>query len=121
VRGARLRGSGVPAGRAVGRRFLTTGCARSVPRAGRTWRFWHRVLILLAYLAIWSSTPERLVPKLSPAPHAGRTSRGTRRWLRTFLPAILVLVWLGLAAVGGPLFGRVEEVSSNDATAFLPT
>ncbi|NKX93279.1 MMPL family transporter [Sanguibacter hominis ATCC BAA-789] len=61
------------------------------------------------------------MPKSSPALHAGRTSRGNRRWLRTFLPAVLVLVWLGLAAVGGPLFGRVEEVSSNDATAFLPT
>ena len=24
------------------------------------------------------------------------------------------------AAVGGPYFGRVEEVSSNDATAYLP-
>ena len=79
------------------------------------------MLILLAYLAIWFDTRERNVPKSSPATRATRTTRGTRRWLRTFLPAVLVLVWLGLAAVGGPLFGRVDEVSSNDATAYLPT
>src|SRR5690606_12886743 len=28
--------------------------------------------------------------------------------------------WLVAAAVGGPYFGRVEEVSSNDPTAYLP-
>ncbi len=28
--------------------------------------------------------------------------------------------WLGLAGVGGPYFGRVDEVSSNDPTAYLP-
>jgi RND superfamily putative drug exporter len=36
------------------------------------------------------------------------------------IPAALILVWLGAAAVGGPYFGRVEEVSSNDQTSYLP-
>ncbi|WP_454856453.1 MMPL family transporter [Promicromonospora soli] len=36
------------------------------------------------------------------------------------LPAVLILVWLMGAAIGGPYFGRVDEVSSNDRTAYLP-
>ncbi|KAB1644865.1 MMPL family transporter [Gulosibacter chungangensis] len=43
-----------------------------------------------------------------------------RRWLRVLLPAVLILVWLVGAAIGGPLFGRVAEVSSNDQTTYLP-
>jgi len=43
------------------------------------------------------------------------------RWLRVTLPAVLILVWLGAAAIGGPYFGRVDEVSSNDRTAYLPS
>ncbi|TLM83211.1 MMPL family transporter [Pseudarthrobacter sp. NamE5] len=41
-------------------------------------------------------------------------------WLRWLLPVILVLAWLALAGVGGPTFGRLEEVSSNDQASFLP-
>jgi len=50
-------------------------------------------------------------------------SAGTRvpRWLRVTLPAVLILVWLVGAAIGGPYFGRVDEVSSNDRTAYLPS
>ena len=47
--------------------------------------------------------------------------RSPRRWLRVLLPAVLVLVWLAGAGLGGPLFGKVEEVSSNDPAAYLPT
>ncbi|QGU04206.1 MMPL family transporter [Corynebacterium comes] len=42
------------------------------------------------------------------------------RWLRVLLPAVLILVWLAGAAVGGPYFGRVNEVSTNDQTLYLP-
>lgn len=52
-----------------------------------------------------------------------RTKAGKERapfWLRWLVPAILVLTWLGLAGVGGPTFGRLEEVSSNDQASFLP-
>lgn len=45
---------------------------------------------------------------------------GGPRWLRIVLPALIIAAWLAAAAVGGPYFGRVEEVSSNDATAYLP-
>ena len=41
-------------------------------------------------------------------------------WLRVFLPVALILVWLVGASLGGPLFGKVDEVSSNDQTTYLP-
>ncbi|WP_291763725.1 MMPL family transporter [Cellulomonas sp. 73-145] len=45
---------------------------------------------------------------------------GTRT-LRIVLPAVLVLVWLAVGGIGGPYFGRIAEVSSNEPTAYLPT
>ena len=46
----------------------------------------------------------------------------TRRNPRALLAAIaMILVWLAVGGLGGPLFGRISEVSSNDATTFLPT
>ncbi len=46
--------------------------------------------------------------------------RRVPRWLRVLLPALLILVWLTGTAVGGPYFGKVSEVSSNDQTTYLP-
>ncbi len=42
------------------------------------------------------------------------------KWLRIILPLALILTWFGVSAVGGPYFGRIEEVSEVDLTAFLP-
>lgn len=42
------------------------------------------------------------------------------RSLRILLPALFILVWLTGAAIGGPYFGKVTEVSSNDQTLYLP-
>ncbi|GAA2240315.1 efflux RND transporter permease subunit [Rarobacter faecitabidus] len=44
-----------------------------------------------------------------------------KRWLRTMIPALIVVAWLTAAGIGGPLFGKVSEVSSNDSTAYLPS
>src|SRR5690625_3270348 len=44
-----------------------------------------------------------------------------KNWLRIFIPATLILIWLALAAIGGPYFGRVSEVSSNEQANYLPT
>ena len=41
-------------------------------------------------------------------------------WVRVFLPVALILTWLVGASLGGPLFGKVDEVSSNDQTTYLP-
>ncbi|WP_082353494.1 MMPL family transporter [Corynebacterium deserti] len=40
--------------------------------------------------------------------------------MRIFLPALLILVWLVGAGIGGPYFGKVSEVSSNSQTTYLP-
>lgn len=32
----------------------------------------------------------------------------------------LVLVWLAMGSIGGPYFGKVDEVSTNDRSSFLP-
>ena len=42
------------------------------------------------------------------------------RWLRVLLPAVLIILWLAGAGIGGPYFGKVSEVSSNDPTSYLP-
>jgi len=42
------------------------------------------------------------------------------RTLRTFWSATVILVWLVVAGVGGPYFGKIGEVSSNDQTSYLP-
>jgi RND superfamily putative drug exporter len=44
----------------------------------------------------------------------------TTRWLRIGLPIVLILVWLALASFGGPTFGKLSSVTSNDQASFLP-
>lgn len=57
----------------------------------------------------------------APAPTPPSRERTRRHsWLRVFLPVALILVWLAGASFGGPLFGKVDEVSSNDQTTYLP-
>ncbi|WP_136051532.1 MMPL family transporter [Microbacterium sp. K36] len=57
----------------------------------------------------------------APAPTPPTRARTRRHsWLRVFLPVALILVWLAGASLGGPLFGKVDEVSSNDQTTYLP-
>lgn len=47
--------------------------------------------------------------------------RGNRsRWIRVALPALLIVTWVVGASIGGPYFGKVDEVSSNDQTSYLP-
>ena len=49
-----------------------------------------------------------------------RDRRSTNRWVRIGIPIVLVLVWLVGGAIGGPYFGKVGEVSTNDQSTFLP-
>ena len=32
----------------------------------------------------------------------------------------IIVAWLAVAGIGGPYFGRIDEVSSNDLATFLP-
>lgn len=41
-------------------------------------------------------------------------------WLRVLIPTVLIAVWFGISGVGGPYFGKIEEVSSTELTSFLP-
>ncbi|WP_449282989.1 MMPL family transporter [Leucobacter sp.] len=53
---------------------------------------------------------------------AERSRIGPRppRAVRVLLPALLILIWFVGAGIGGPYFGKVSEVSSNDQTTYLP-
>ena len=42
------------------------------------------------------------------------------RWLRIGIPSLLVLIWLVGGSMGGPTFGRIDEVATNDQSSFLP-
>lgn len=43
------------------------------------------------------------------------------RWLRALLPSAIITIWVVLAAIGGPYFGKIADESSTDLTTFLPT
>ncbi|MFT4211265.1 MAG: MMPL family transporter [Microbacterium sp.] len=45
----------------------------------------------------------------------------TSRWLRIGIPALLVLIWLVGGSIGGPYFGKVDEVATNDQSSYLPS
>ena len=49
-----------------------------------------------------------------------RQRRGKAWWARVLLPALIIVAWVAAAGLGGPLFGRIDEVSSNDQSAYLP-
>ena len=51
-------------------------------------------------------------------PH--HASAGPTRWLRIGIPVLLVLLWFVGGSIGGPFFGKVDEVSTNDRSSFLP-
>ena len=41
-------------------------------------------------------------------------------WLRMLISAVLILGWFAAAGIGGPTFGKLSTVVSNDQTSFLP-
>ncbi len=40
--------------------------------------------------------------------------------LLIIIPIVLVLIWLAIGGVGGPIFGKISDVSSNNQVNFLP-
>lgn len=50
----------------------------------------------------------------------GASKSSTAKWIRILIPALIILFWFAGAGVGGPYFGKVGEVSSNDQTTYLP-
>ena len=51
--------------------------------------------------------------------HRSAPAGSTRRPVR-WVALVAVLVWFGIAAIGGPLVGRLSEVQQNDSSGFLP-
>ncbi|QIG39970.1 MMPL family transporter [Microbacterium sp. 4R-513] len=49
-----------------------------------------------------------------------RSSHQPTRWLRIGIPVVLILVWVVGGSIGGPYFGKVDEVSTNDQSSYLP-
>lgn len=60
-------------------------------------------------------------PREQGADESSRAGSGPARWIRILLPALLIVGWLVAGSVGGPYFGKVDEVSSNDQTTYLPS
>lgn len=42
------------------------------------------------------------------------------KWLRILVPSVLIVIWVALAGIGGPYFGKISQVASNDQATFLP-
>ncbi|HUC78722.1 MAG TPA: MMPL family transporter [Candidatus Saccharimonadales bacterium] len=40
--------------------------------------------------------------------------------LRILLPIVLIILWLGVSSIGGPKFAKINNVTTNDQTSFLP-
>ncbi|MGC5223820.1 MMPL family transporter [Micromonospora sp. DT81.3] len=59
-----------------------------------------------------SQTTRRSLRQAAPRPIS--------RWVRIGIPVLLILVWLVGGSIGGPYFGKVDEVSTNDQSSFLP-
>ncbi|MCS0499565.1 MMPL family transporter [Protaetiibacter mangrovi] len=55
----------------------------------------------------------------APSAGAPRPS-AVGRVLRVVIPALLIVAWVAAGGVGGPYFGKIGEVSSNDQTSYLP-
>lgn len=44
-----------------------------------------------------------------------------KKWFRIVTPLVLIVIWFGFAALGGPTFGKISEVTTNDQASFLPS
>ncbi|WP_082509510.1 MMPL family transporter [Microbacterium sp. Leaf179] len=69
-------------------------------------------------------TPSRRRASGDPASSRGdrrrRSAPTVSRWLRIGIPSLLVLLWVVGGSIGGPFFGKVDQVATNDQSSFLP-
>lgn len=67
-------------------------------------------------------TPDRHLPdgRIPSSSTTGGSRHTVPRWLRIIIPAALILVWFVAFSMGGSYFGKISEVSSNDAAQHLP-
>lgn len=43
------------------------------------------------------------------------------KWFRVLVPLVLIVVWFAIAGIGGPTFGKISSVTTNNQAAFLPS
>ena len=48
-------------------------------------------------------------------------SKTSRRWVRPLVGLLITVVWIAVAGIGGPYFGRISEVAVNDQASYLPS
>ena len=63
--------------------------------------------------------PESEIPVDSAQPTKQRGPIPARRSLIALF-AVLLVAWVAIAGVGGPYFGKISEVATNDRSSFLP-
>ncbi|SDR79848.1 putative drug exporter of the RND superfamily [Brevibacterium siliguriense] len=59
---------------------------------------------------------QRSVGKATPG--VGDPVRGRKPLIALF--AVLLVAWVGISGIGGPYFGKISEVATNDRSSFLP-
>ncbi|WAL39866.1 MMPL family transporter [Brevibacterium sp. BRM-1] len=65
------------------------------------------------------TAPRSTAPAQDPAARTAPPTRRARGLIWT-LTAVFILGWLAVSGVGGPYFGKIGEVSTNDQSSFLP-
>ncbi len=48
-------------------------------------------------------------------------SQATRRWARPLIGILVIVVWVAVVGIGGPYFGRISEVETNEQSSYLPS
>ncbi len=49
-----------------------------------------------------------------------KQSLAAKKWIRVLIPSLLITIWILVAGIGGPYFGKIGDVASNDQSTFLP-
>ena len=62
--------------------------------------------------------PNSVDTPAAPQKHPKGPVRGRGALLALF--AVLLIAWVGISGVGGPYFGKISEVATNDRSSFLP-
>ncbi|MGM7671173.1 MMPL family transporter [Microbacterium sp. A93] len=67
-----------------------------------------------------ADSPTGSIADSTTADASARTRKEGSVWVRVAVAAVLVLAWLAGTGIGGPTFGKLSEVSTNDQSTFLP-
>ena len=62
--------------------------------------------------------PNSVNTPAAPQKHPKGPVRGRKSLIALF--AVLLVAWVGISGVGGPYFGKISEVATNDRSSFLP-